>query len=84
MTAGNSLSGFQFDSTMTPAQLEGLSPFHSTFPVLTSFAYIGAPFGDPGEQFTASVLPTATPEPSTMLLAGIGIGVLALLRRMSL
>jgi|SRR5271156_3099395 len=84
LTAGNSLTGFQFDSTMTPAQLEGLSSFHPTFPVLTSFAYIGAPFGDPGEKFEATVLPASTPEPSTMVLAALGIGILALIRRAAL
>jgi PEP-CTERM motif-containing protein len=81
LTAGNSLSGFQFDSSMTPAQLEGLSSFHPASPVLTAFAYIGAPFGDPGEKFTASVVPTSTPEPATLLLTALGIGMLALLRR---
>ncbi|MGA2813157.1 MAG: hypothetical protein ABSG16_17275 [Candidatus Acidiferrum sp.] len=82
--AGESLSGFQFDSTMTPAQLEGLSRFHPTFPVLTSFAYIGAPFGDPGEEFEATVPPTSTSEPATLLLTALGIGMLALHRRASL
>ena len=82
LTSGESLSGFQFDSTLTPAQLEGLSS--DSIPVLTAFAYIGAPFGDPGEKFEATVTPTSTPEPGTLVLAALGVGLLALLRRPSL
>ena len=69
---GGSQSGFEFDSTLTTSQLEGASVIPSD-PVATSFAYIGAPFGDPGFQFFATPAATA-PEPATILLTALGIG----------
>jgi hypothetical protein len=87
LAMGDSVTGFMFDSTMTPAQFLG------TFPgpglgmgdrITTAFLYIGVPFGnpmgsDPGAQITA--MPAAsvsTPEPSTLSLAAIAMGLLAL------
>lgn len=81
LSAGNSLAGFQFDSTLTPAQLAAASPINSAFPTTTSFVYIGKPFADPGSQFVASVTPTATPEPGTLAIAALGLGLLAIFRR---
>jgi len=54
LAAGNSLTGFQFDSSMTPAQIAGNSIFFPTTPVTTSFVYSGGPFSDAGYQFTVS------------------------------
>jgi hypothetical protein len=51
LAAGQSLTGFGFDSTMTPAELAGFSSLYPTYPVLTSFVYIGAPLSDPGSRF---------------------------------
>jgi len=76
LAAGNSLSGFQFDSTMTPAQMAGNSVFYPTTPVTTAFVYMGGPLGDAGFQFTAPV--TTVPEPSSWMLAAAGgLGLLA-------
>ena len=51
LAAGQSLTGFGFDSTMTPAELAGFSSFYPTYPVLTTFVYIGAPLSDSGSRF---------------------------------
>jgi hypothetical protein len=78
LAPGQSLAGFSFESTETPAELAGDD--HATGdPVTTSFVYIGRPFGDPGFQFAATAL-AAAPEPSTwaLMLAGfVGLGALA-------
>ncbi len=49
--AGQTLSGFSFDSTETPAVLMGNSQFFSGTPISTTFIYGGAPFSDAGFQF---------------------------------
>ena len=59
LAAGKTLAGFQFDSSMTPAQLAGNSTFFATTPVTTSFVYSGAPFSDTGFQFVASSINAA-------------------------
>jgi len=71
---GMSLSGFEFDSTLTPAELEAASSAIPSDPVATSFVYIGAPFGDPGFQFVATPAQGTVPEPATILLTALGIG----------
>jgi len=82
LTPGNSLVGFQFDSTLSPSEIEGDSPFHPGMPVLTSFVYIGAPLADPGFQFAVeSVAAPAAPEPVNGVLAMLGAGFLLLMRR---
>lgn len=82
---GQSVSTFSFDSATTPQQMAGNSPFYPGTPVLTSFAYIGAPFGDPGYQFVVEAAPV--PEPSTMALLAAGgllvVGRVATRRRRS-
>jgi hypothetical protein len=77
LAPGDSLSGFMFDSTLSPTDLE--SPFAGPGlgagdTVATSFVYIAAPLADPGYQF---VVTAGAPEPSTMLLAALGIGLAA-------
>ncbi|MGA3044564.1 MAG: PEP-CTERM sorting domain-containing protein [Bryobacteraceae bacterium] len=70
---GMSLSGFEFDSTLTPSELAGDA---------TSFVYIGAPFGDPGFEFVATPAQGSVPEPATILLSALGIcGVIVGWRR---
>jgi hypothetical protein len=59
LASGNTLFGFRFDSTSTPAQLAANSTIHTTFPTGTSFIYAGAPLTDAGFQFT--IAPTSTP-----------------------
>jgi hypothetical protein len=82
LAMGDSVTGFMFDSTMTPAQFLGTFPgpgLGMGDPITTAFLYIDTPFGDPGAQITA--IPAAvvsTPEPSTLSLAAIAMGLLAL------
>jgi len=87
LAVGASVTGFMFDSTMTPAQFLGTFPgpeLGMGDPITTAFLCIGVPFGnpmnsDPGAQITA--MPAAvvgTLEPSTLSLAAIAMGLLAL------
>jgi PEP-CTERM motif-containing protein len=82
IAAGTSVTGFIFDSTMTPAQFMGTfaGPGLGTGdPITTSTIYIAAPFGDPGAQIAATAAAVVgTPEPSTLTLAAIAMGLLAL------
>ena len=82
LAAGQSLSGFSFDSTETPAQLLGTFPsgIGAGDPILTSFVYVAAPFADPGSQFVATA---ATPEPGSLALLSTGLigGATGLYRR---
>jgi hypothetical protein len=71
---GMSQSGFEFESTLTPAELEAASSAIPTDPVTTSFVYIAAPFGDPGLQLVVTPAQGAVPEPATFLLTALGIG----------
>ncbi len=72
LAAGDLLSGFSFDSTLTPAQLEAPSAGDPSDPVLTAFIYSGVPFSDAGDQVTASI----APEPAETALVGFGLAVL--------
>jgi hypothetical protein len=75
LTAGNSLAGFQFDSTATPAQIFGDSPFYPSTLVNTSFVYAGAPLSATSFKFVA-------PEPASAMLMACGLaGMLARRRR---
>lgn len=82
LSAGQSLSGFDFTSTESPAQL--LLNYTGTGagagdPVTTSFVYIAAPLGDPGFQFAATPAATAvTPEPRSVVLTVTGVGLIFL------
>jgi hypothetical protein len=53
--AGGSLSGFAFDSTVTPAALLNPPPRLPNLETVTSFVYIGAPELDPGFEFNPTV-----------------------------
>lgn len=72
LQAGQSLGGFDFESAETPDQLLGTvaSGTGAGDPILTSFVYVGAPFGDPGAQIVATA---ATPEPSSLFLLATGL-----------
>lgn len=80
LTPGESLSGFTFDSTLTPQDLAGISSIHPGTPILTSFTYSGAPFSDPGFSFVVTEAAIA-PEPTTCFLFGVGFIGLAFVRR---
>jgi len=82
LAAGDSLSGFDFDSTMTPAQLAadftgmGLG---SGDPITTSTVYTGVPLSGPDDIFAATAATTAaTPEPATTVIVAAGFGLIVL------
>jgi hypothetical protein len=77
---GDTVSGFEFDSTMTPADFEGTVPSGTGAgdPVSTAFVYIAAPLADPGFQLTATPKTMATPEPGTVLTTTLGFALIAL------
>jgi fermentation-respiration switch protein FrsA (DUF1100 family) len=79
LASGDSLSGFSFDSTETPAQLLLTAPsgVGAGDPVTTSYVYIGAPLGDPGFQLDTQL----TPEPGTMLLLLTGGSLVGFVKR---
>jgi hypothetical protein len=79
LTPGNSLAGFQFDSTISPAEMEEDSPFYPAMPVLTAFVYSGAPFSDAGLRVVVQPAAAAAPEPDNRALAMLGAGVLVLM-----
>jgi hypothetical protein len=79
LAAGQTLTGFKFDTPDAPAVINGTSNF-AGFPVRTSYVYIGASQTDPGAQFTATV---ATPEPSSIALLAMSSGMLLWRRRRS-
>ena len=71
LVSGDSLTGFQFNSTDTPTEIFGQSVAFPAYAVGTSFVYAGTPFSTPSLQFVA------TPEPSTLILGILGaLGVL--------
>ena len=81
LASGDSLSGFEFDSTMTPAQLQKDftgSGVGDGDPIATSFVYAGAPLVGPSDQFVATAATAATPEPATTLIVAIGFGLIVL------
>lgn len=78
LTPGNTLTGFEFDSNVSPTTMAGDSPFYTSTPILTSFVYGNGPFSDSGDLFVVTPV-SATPEPSTALLAfGCTMGFIAL------
>jgi len=70
LSPGESLTGFTFESNLSPEAMLGDSPFFPGTPVTTSFIYSGAPFSDAGVQFTAQA--AAVPEPASLALMGLG------------
>jgi hypothetical protein len=81
VTPGNSLTGFSFDSTTSPATMAGNSPFFPGTPILASFVYSGAPLSDAG--FLFDVQPAATPEPSgfALMICSAALALAVNLRR---
>jgi hypothetical protein len=67
ITAGNSLSGFSYTATFTPAQLAA-APNSGE-----SVAYSAGLFSDAGDTFTVTTV--AVPEPSALALLGAGLGL---------
>jgi len=80
LTSGESLAGFDFDSTMTPAQMAGTSPFFNNPPVTRSFIYSQGPFSDAGFQLTGQA--AQSPEPSSLIMLWMGgVAMAAILRK---
>lgn len=83
VAAGNTLTGFNFDSTLTPTQLMGLASGNPTDPITTTFVYSGQPFSDAGMQIVATPAAIAsTPEPSTIAVTALGLGLIVLASRL--
>jgi hypothetical protein len=61
IATGQSLGGFDFSTTDSPAVLAGNSPAHAGTPALTSFVYSGGPFSDAGFSFVAPAPSTPPP-----------------------
>jgi hypothetical protein len=80
LASGGSLTGFDFDSTLTPAELAGFASGEPSIPITTAFSYSGEPFSDGGVQFVATPAAIAsTPEPTTTLSMALGFGLILLL-----
>lgn len=73
ITPGNSLSGFDFTTTDSPAVLAGMSPSHPSEPVTTTFIYSGGPFSDAGFQFVVTP-PVTTAASATSLVSSAPSG----------
>lgn len=86
LNPGQSMT-FNFTSPDSPSVLAGMDtnvpPLPAATPILTSFTYSGAPFADPGAQFTLveSSGSSAVPEPGVLGMVAAGLGCLGLLRR---
>jgi hypothetical protein len=65
LNPGNSLKGFSFDSTDTPAEIAGDSLLYPGTPVLTAFTYDAAPFSDAGDQILVTLAAPVTPPPTS-------------------
>jgi hypothetical protein len=81
LAPGHSLSGFEFDSTLTPAQLQAAFPgpgLGTGDSISTAFVYIAAPLADPGAQLVASQMVASTPEPTTTVTIALGFALIVL------
>jgi hypothetical protein len=77
LAAGNSLTGFSFDSTLSATQLTtGFSPFYSTKQVGTSVVYTQGAFSSVGDTFVVQPVP----EPATITMAMIAAAAWLALR----
>ena len=72
LAPGQWLTGFTFDSSTSPQQMMGDSPFFPGTPVTTTFVYSGAPFSDAGVEFQVTPAVSTVPEPSSLMLMGVG------------
>jgi hypothetical protein len=72
LAAGQSLSGFTFDTPDAPGIINGISNF-AGYPVRTSYVYSGASQASPGALFTSSL---AVPEPCMVMIAFTTIGLM--------
>jgi hypothetical protein len=78
LAPGSSLSGFSFDSTLTPADLASPSVESPSDLVNTAFSYINAPLADPGVKFNVTPAIASTPEPTTTFITGLGFLLIVL------
>ena len=68
LAPGGSLT-FTFTSGSSPAIMAGDSPFFPTKPIGTSFVYSGPPLQGTSDEFVVATVP----EPSSMVLLGMGL-----------
>ena len=68
LAPGGSLT-FTFTSGSSPATMAGDSPFYPSTPIGTSFVYAGGPFVGTSDEFVVATVP----EPSSMVLLGMGL-----------
>jgi hypothetical protein len=66
-------ASFSFLSATTPAELAGMSPFHTSEPELTSFVYSQGPLQGDGAEFRVLPAVSSVPEPSSLVLGIFGI-----------
>jgi len=77
LAAGGTLSGFSFDSPLTPAQMTSTTSSSQGNVVDTSFVYNAAPFSDTGEKIVPSVVTAlpASPVVASVLPGGRSVQV---------
>ena len=77
LAAGGTLSGFSFDSPLTPAQMTSTTSSSNGNVVDTSFVYNAAPFSDTGEKIVPSVVTAlpASPVVASVLPGGRSVQV---------
>jgi len=79
LSPGDSESGFMFESTLSPAELEAAYTGRGRGkgdPVATFFVYLAAPLKGRGFQGVATPAAVAVPEPPTILLSGLAISLM--------
>lgn len=77
ITPRGSLTGFSFESAVSPAAIAGNSPLFPSSPELTSFVYSAGPFSDGGFSFTVQEQSSpSAPEPGSIVIAAIGMVLL--------
>lgn len=78
LAAGDSLGGFSFESTLSPAQLAAHAIGSPGFAVDSAVIYSRAPFSDAGFDLQATPASATAPEPADLSLCGLGLALIGL------